>query len=558
MTRIFSTSISAVWLCLLVALTLTTRCANRADVLIDGRVYFTDADCYSRMTRVRMVLEHPAAIIRHHDFENYPQGTTPHTTAPFDYLIAALKKILDLGFWISGNRASLWAVQTLDLAGAIVSPLLGVLTTVFLWFWSRRLRLPFRGMLLVLSAVSPILVHGTLLGRPDHQSLAMFLMAVALGAEWAMTGGSKFVGAACSQPPVGNPTHNAKNTKMEATDTDRFYSNWALVGGAAWGLGLWVSLYEPLILLAGVLALLLLFNRRSLFTRRRALEYGIMLGIFALSICIEGWRVGAPDPAFLHYFPNWEKTIGELSRLTPLSPLLFRWAGWLLLAAPVLFALRARTDRRAIPLLIFVAATYGLTLWQMRWGYFFILVFAMSLPFQMSAIRWRFAAWALFVAGLWPVAREWDGRLFPDEEAGARIAEERADKVFLRDAAEHLKSDNTLPILAPWWVSPPLVYWSGQPAVGGSSHESLPGIVDSARLFMAEKPGAALEILLAHKVKRIVVYDSNRVSETASTLLGEPVPENPMARVLDRFPSSAPAFLRLEYRNPAFKIFAVE
>jgi hypothetical protein len=565
MTRIFSTSISALWLCLLVALTLATRCANRPDVLIDGRVYFTDADCYSRMTRVRMVLEHPAAIIRHHDFENYPQGTTPHTTAPFDYLIAALKKILDHGFWITGNRASPWATQTLDLAGAIISPLLGVLTTVFLWFWSRRLRLPYRGMLLVLVAVSPILVHGTLLGRPDHQSLLMFLMAVALGAELAMTGGSKSVEAVCSQPSSNflfqgkfRPHADSKGNDGGQLGTDRLYSSWALAGGTAWGLGLWVSLYEPLILLSGVLALILLFNRRSLFTRRRALEYGIMLGIFALSICIEGWRVGAPDPVFLHYFPNWEKTIGELSRLTPLSPLLFGWAGWLLPAAPVLFALRARADRRAIPLLIFVAATYALTLWQMRWGYFFVLVFAMSLPFQMSVIRWRFAAWALFVAGLWPVAREWDGRLFPDEGEGARIAEERADKVFLRDAAEHLKSEKTLPILAPWWFSPPLVYWSGQPAVGGSSHESLPGIVDAARFFMAEKPETALEILRARKVKRIVAYDSDRVSETASLLLGEPVLENPMARILDRFPSSAPAFLRLEYRNPAFKIFALE
>jgi len=526
MTRFISYSLCALWLCLLVALTLATRCSNCADVLIDGRVYFVDADCYSRMTRVRMVLEHPATIIRHHDFENYPQGITPHTTAPFDYLIALLKKILDCGFLITGNRASPWASQTVDLAGALVSPLIGVLTAVFLWGWSQRLQLRYRGILLTLFAVSPVLVHGALLGRPDHQSLLMFLMAVALGAEWVLSSVSS--------------------------------RKWAIIGGAAWGLGLWVSLYEPLILLSVVIGLRLVFKRQALFTRGSAIQYGLMAGLFAMSIGIEGWRLSAPDSTLLHYFSNWEKTIGELSRLTPLSPLLFRWTGLLLLVSPLLFALRFRADRRAIPLLLFVGATYGLTLWQVRWGYFFVLVFAMSLPFQMSAIRWRFVAWTMFVLSLWPVAREWERLLYPDETAIARIAEERFDRVCLRDAAEHLKSDKLLPVLAPWWFSPAIAYWSGQPAVGGSSHESLSGIVDSARFYLTDNPDAARNLLLGRQVARVVVYDSDRVLETSSALLGEPVPENSMARMLDRFPSSAPVFLKLEYRNQAFKIFAAE
>ena len=528
MSRIVSSSISALGLCLLVALTLATRCSNRADVLVDGRVYFVDADCYSRMTRVRMVLEHPVTVIRHHDFENYPQGVTPHTTAPFDYLIAALKKTLDVGCWTLGRcgKQSPWTAQTMDLAGALVSPLLALLTAVFLWFWARRLQLQHRGMLLTLYAVSPILVHGTLLGRPDHQSLLIFLMAVALGAEWALT-----------------------RAQSRA---------WAVIGGAAWGLGLWVSLYEPLMLLACLLSLGLVFKRRAFFTRERALEYGLASGLFALSIGLEGWRVEVPGSTILRYFPNWEKTIGELSHLSPWSPLLLHWVGLLLYAAPVLFVLRVRADKRAIPLLLFVAGLFGLTLWQARWGYFFALVFAMSLPFAMGAIRWRGVAWTMFFASLWPVAREWDGRLFPDGETCARLVGERFDRVLLRDAAVHLKSEKLLPLLAPWWLSPPLVYWSGQPAVGGSSHESLPGIVDSALFFMAENPDAAREILRVHNVRRVVVYDSDRTLETASALLGQPIPERPMARILDRAPSSPPAFLKLEYRNQVFKIFAVE
>ena len=160
---------------ILSALILATRCANYGDVFVNGEIFFTDADCYARMTRVRMCVEHPGIIIRHHSFENFPEGTTPHTTAPLDYLIAALNVALKP----FTNRA-------IDLAGAIVSPLLALLTGWFLWWWSWRTRLPYRSAMLLIFAVSPILVHGTELGRPDHQSLLVGLIAVALCAEWSL------------------------------------------------------------------------------------------------------------------------------------------------------------------------------------------------------------------------------------------------------------------------------------------------------------------------------------------------------------------------------------
>ena len=79
---------------ILSALILTTRCANFRDVLLRGRIYFVDADCYSRMTRARLVAEHPGTVVRQENFENYPIGVSPHTTAPLDYLIVALADLL--------------------------------------------------------------------------------------------------------------------------------------------------------------------------------------------------------------------------------------------------------------------------------------------------------------------------------------------------------------------------------------------------------------------------------------------------------------------------------
>src|SRR5205809_7215544 len=79
---------------ILSALILATRCANYQDVFVAGNVYFVDADCYARMTRVRMCAQKPGLIVWHHTFENFPQGTAPHTTAPFYYLIVVLSFLL--------------------------------------------------------------------------------------------------------------------------------------------------------------------------------------------------------------------------------------------------------------------------------------------------------------------------------------------------------------------------------------------------------------------------------------------------------------------------------
>src|SRR5438477_9573791 len=160
---------------ILSALVLATRCANYQDVFVDGNIYFTDADCYARMTRARMCAEHPGLIVRHHDFENFPQGTTPHTTAPLDYLIVSLSILLKA-----------FTAQPIDWAGAIISPVLALIGGWFLWWWSRQMNLRYRWIMLLLYAISPILVHGTELGRPDHQSLLIFLVTIGVCAEWSM------------------------------------------------------------------------------------------------------------------------------------------------------------------------------------------------------------------------------------------------------------------------------------------------------------------------------------------------------------------------------------
>src|SRR5439155_16398805 len=76
--------------------------------------------------------------------------------------------------------------HAIDLSGAVISPLLALIGSCFLWSWSGRMKLRYRWALLILFAISPILVHGTALGRPDHQSLLILLVTIAICAEWTL------------------------------------------------------------------------------------------------------------------------------------------------------------------------------------------------------------------------------------------------------------------------------------------------------------------------------------------------------------------------------------
>ena len=544
------TTLRICWILFCLALVLVASCWNVRDVFIRGNIYFVDGDCYVRMTRARMIAEHPGMIVRHHDFENWPQGITTHTTAPLDYLIVGLKAVLDLAFrLLDPHRSSILHDQTLDVAGALISPLLGLAGAIFLAWWVEKFRVRFGSAALLFYAVCPIIVHGNLLGRPDHQSLLMTLFTVALGAELALA------------------------RRGEAPASPASERRWGIVSGLAWGLSLWVSLYEPVILLGLVLGLWLLFDRRALWSRSRWPGAVVFVAVLLLAFLLEGWSVALPDAEMRAYFSNWERTIGELSHLSP--ALLFGWLGWLVLASPVLLFLAWRRDRRALPLLIVLGVVLVLTIWQARWGYFLGIVFAWTLPWQMQALpeawhaavdllarmlpwRWpilrRFfraswAVWLLFAAGLWPILEDWDARLFPKDSLQDQLTLKRAEMVAVRVLAVRAIGAQGGAFLASWWLSPSIAYWSHQPGVAGTSHESLPGIVDTARFFLSEDMGAAAAILRKRRVRWVLADEAGREIDTSKTLLGVPAPKEPLAATLADHPEEAPDFLR-EYKGP--------
>jgi len=542
---------------LLSALILATRCANYQDVFVAGNIYFVDADCYARMTRVQMCDAQPGLIVRHHVFENFPQGTIPHTTAPFDYLIFGLSLLLKP-----------FTAHALDLAGAFVSPVLALLGGWFLWWWSHRMQFRYRWAMLSLYAISPILVQGTELGRPDHQSLSMLLVTVAICAEWS---------------------------RWEATGAVTTW--WAVVSGTAWGLAIWNSAYEALILFVLVIVLLLachaVAQQRRVLGDKEAPNSGAAtaksghLGlvcfflIIAIALLVER-RI--PSLSILHssaIFKNWSRTIGELVHVSPTNPVWLHWCGYLLLVAPFLIwmSIRAGMDGahpfdsapasaklrlgrqgrlgRALPVYALLIATYFLTIWQARWGYFFVLIFALALPALLAPIKSPAAVWIAFTLSIFPILRDWDERLWPNETQLAARVERRNESAQLHELALTLQSSEVHPFLAPWWLSPSIAYWSGQPGVAGSSHESLNGIADSARFFLSEDLQKAHEILQNHRVAWVGAYDSDRVAQNSAAVLNQPLPLHPLCRVLDRTPGQAPRFLIFSAQTAAFKLYRV-
>jgi hypothetical protein len=518
-------ALSIIEIAVVSVLILATRCVNYQDVFVAGHVYFTDADCYARMTRVRMCSENPRLIIRRHDFENFPTGTTPHTTAPLDYLILALSIFLKP-----------LTAHAIDVAGALISPLLALLAGWFLWWWSVKFR--YRLVMLILYAISPILVHGTELGRPDHQSLLMLLVTIAICAEWSL---------------------QAEANSVLAPDR----SKWSIVSGIAWGLAIWTSAYESLVLFLLVLIVSALKNPNAISSKSRRTGWLCFVLVILIGLLIEQ-RI----PSFSIWysdslFQNWTLTIGELAHVSPANPIWLRWCGYLLVVTPFLIWIsiiktRHKTEK-AMPtfVLVLLVAAYVLTICQARWGYFFVLIFALALPRLLEPIKSRTAVLIAFFLSIFPILRDWDERLWPNEAQLADRVAQRNESAQLRDMALTLRSSENHPFLAPWWLSPEIAYWSSQPGVAGSSHESLRGIEDSARFFVSQDWGTARKLLENHKVAWVIAYNSERVAQNSGEILGTVVTQQPVCMVLDKTATRAPPFLVLSAQNGIAKLYRV-
>lgn len=475
----------------------------------DPLVVYADGDCESRMQRAAIVAAHPGTFVRAHVFENYPRGTVPHTTAPMDYLIAALGVF----------------VRPLDVAGAWASPIAGLACALFVWWWARRLDLRPRWPSVLLFCLSPALTHAFAFGRPDHQSLLVALTTAALACGWAFarTGGTR----------------------------------WAWCAGAAWGLALWVSWFEPLVLLAAdaIARTLLLRGKAWAPPWRRAMVLAAVIALAAW--CLEGCRNPWPTEEVRALFPRWAAMLGELQPAHAAT--MFGWTGWLLAPAPALLIWDywKRRDPLAMMALALLAVVVALTGWQARWSPWLASVFCLALPWVLRPLGRRWVIWVVFVASLWPVARAWETRLFPSPAEAEKRREKIVEAAYLGQVAEALRAGPEGGVLAPWWISPALARRSDRPMVAGTSHQSLPGTADTARFFLCVNDAEALRILRGRGVRQVVSDAPERVVPTSAALLGAAPAENALAFRLARG-ERVPEWLEPEFANAFFRVYKVK
>jgi len=402
--------------------------------------------------------------------------------------------------------------------------------------------------MLVLYAISPILVHGTELGRPDHQSLLILLMTIAICAEWNLQ------------------SLQAAGIRSDAIRESRIASKlrrWSATGGAAWAVAIWVSSYEPFVLFLIVMGTVFLVNRQSLFLKDRCPGWISFVVILAVALLIERRIPPLADFVSNPIFQNWARTIGELKHVAPTNLIWVRWCGYLLVVTPLLIWISITKTRNkseeAMPtfVLVLFVATYVLTVWQARWGYFFVLIFALVLPCLLEPIKSRAVVWIAFLLSIFPILRDWDEKLWPNEAQLANRMAHRYELAQLRDLALNLRSSQLRPFVAPWWLSPEIAYWSGQPGVAGSSHESLPGIEDSARFFVGQDWETARKLLENHKVSWVIAYDPEHVAQNSAEILGITVPQQPVCFVLNKTATRTPPFLVLSVQNGSTKLYSV-
>jgi hypothetical protein len=435
------------------------------------RPWAVEADCYSQLARVQRILQGHGLIQNHFTMENWPYGLTPSTTAPFDYVILLLMAPL-----------ALITRYPLDWAGALVSPVLWMAVVLF-WACarSREFSRVGRAVLIIGSALLPPLIDATLFGRPRHQSLILALMALGLIAEFERWHGEM-------TPRRG----------------------WSLFAGIVWGFACWTSLYEPLLTVA------VLGGFNGLVRRRESPQLGISFGVVMLvALVLEGPHICIPAPEYREPLQRWLGTIAEWRPVSPGSLMmrtglaldlpqdvvfLFGGALILLLVAGSIWRRRDLTDRA---LILLTAIFTILTLVQGRWIYYASLGELILVARFVQAAQRHWTRWVALAGLGWGVVLGNAIQLM----ATRSLPPNQPSPQYVQIASA---IDQPGGILAPWWISPGLLYFSGQPIVSGSSHCGIGGIVDSAHFFATDSWVDAEAILKARRVRWIVVYDDPR------------------------------------------------
>lgn len=347
-------------------------------------------------------------------------------------------------------------------------------------------------MMLVAFLFSPPLLHCFRLGRPDHQGLALFftLLFATLFYTWGKN----------RREPHSHCRHRLL----------------AGLTGLCMGLSLWVSFFEPFVLSASLFCVGIFLLRKK--PPCQTVFWSVFTAVMILSFFIEGWKFYPGKLSGNEYLKNWMGTIGELRslRFGNLSP----YFGWLIWISPLILIHGIRKKEPSRDYVFYFGLVWGLLMilsfWHVRWTGYAAVFYCLSIPVILGAMRGRIWKWVLFLILIFPCMRflSQESMREPDEESLV------VQQSHLRYLTQIIPAHQGLVIMAPWWWSPHILYWTGNPIVASSSHQSIEGVVDSAKFYSALQPEESLAILKKRGVNLVVGYDAPRLLANSLQILG--------------------------------------
>jgi|LSQX01.3.fsa_nt_gb asparagine N-glycosylation enzyme membrane subunit Stt3 len=206
------------------------------------RAELIDTDTYMRLVRVEQLAEtgdwYNSVIHR----SNYPYGDELHWTRPLDVILLGGAYALAP---FTGFK------QGLLYWGIIISPLIGILTLLALYWAARRvMSKESRRLLWILFIAQPILLQVFYFGRPDHHSLLMLLFILLLGCLFRM---------------------------VEERENNRY----VILGGLIASFAMWVSVEFIFAIIVVYITLGVLWLLKSKAYARQMLLFSLILFIFS-------------------------------------------------------------------------------------------------------------------------------------------------------------------------------------------------------------------------------------------------------------------------------------
>ena len=133
--------------------------------------------------------------------------------------------------------------------------------------------------------------------------------------------------------------------------------------------------------------------------------------------------------------------------------------------------------------------------------------------------RWyRVSLGVIVIVSLWPIARWWEGWIFPAESRISEAMEYREEMGQLRRIATGIRGGEVQPFLAPWYLSPAVSYWSDQPSVSQFTCLGGEGLDFATGFFASDDVAEKCDALIAMGVRWIICDAPDRFDRNARAL----------------------------------------